>query len=242
MENLLQVRFTDDQVTYAKSLETITLRNIPRKFKRSKQGKNSRQLSTLSVAWEKSGSLGSTFLLAKFLLRLRRNHTESNRARKTLDLRTPRDRIWFGMLNAKRMSLYCAKRSGQLELRYKVITFFVALIPVVALGLLLSELSLPVWIVPTTLFCAGLCEIALIHFGLGSDTKAAKIIANQTTEIARQRRQLWIDQDRDDIELWIAALESQEIAITTEAIPYRENVSRECAKEAKRVLALQFGS
>ena len=159
-----------------------------------------------------------------------------------MDLRKPRERIWFGMLNAKRMSLYYSKRSRQLEIRYKVITFFVALIPVIALGLLLSEFPLPIWIVPTILFCAGLCEIALIHFGLGSDTKAAKVMANQTTEIAKQWRQLWIDQDRHDIEQWIEVLESQEIAITAEEIPYKENVSMECAREAKRVLAIQFGT
>lgn len=158
-----------------------------------------------------------------------------------MDSRKTRDRLWFGMLNAERMSRYYTRRSEQLDSRYKGITFGIALLPLIALALYQSGLPHTKWIVPVILSVAGFAELALIHFGLGSDTKAAKIMANQTTELAQQWRRLWIDQNRDGIREWIEMLETQEKTITAESIPYREDVNLECAKEAKHGLAIQFG-
>ena len=158
-----------------------------------------------------------------------------------MDLANSRDRIWNSMHRAERMSRYYSKRSRQLDFRYKVITFVIALIPLAALALYQTEVKYSEWSVPILLSVAGFCEFALIHFGLGGDTKAAKVMANQSTELAQQWRVLWIDQNREDIVKWIESLERQAIAITTESIPYREDVNDECFEETKYVLASQFG-
>ena len=152
----------------------------------------------------------------------------------------PRDRIWFNMLNAERMYRYYSRRSQQLDARYKRITYGITVIPLVAFALFGLEWQYANWVASALLFVAGLCEVWIIHEGLGGDIKAAKIMANQTTELAQQWRWLWINQKRADTTRWIEMLERQTQAVTMESIPYREDVSAECAKEAKYGLAVQF--
>ena len=163
-----------------------------------------------------------------------------------MDMRKPRDRIWRNMLNAKRLSLYYSRRTQQLEKRHKLITFSIALIPVIAIALLQLEWEFKYVAAAALLFVAAVVEVAVIHFGSGGDVKAAKIMANQTTEIAYQWSQLWIDQNRDDIMRWIEMLERATQTITTESISHQKrkgenHLDTQCAEDAKHELTLLFG-
>ena len=145
------------------------------------------------------------------------------------------------MLDANRMSRYYSARASKIDKRYKRATFILVAIPVLALALPNFEFAYPNWLIPIALILAGIGEVAVLHFGMGGDTKAAKIMANQTTELAHQWRWLWVNQQEVDVAPWIEMLERQTAASTTESIHPDKSVSEECAREANHELTFQFG-
>ena len=158
------------------------------------------------------------------------------------------DRIWHNLRNMERLSRYYSRRSRQLEIRQKIISFVVVVPLLIAVGLFQTGWENAAEITSALLFVTGICEAAIIHFGLGGDIKAAKIASNQTGELAQQWRKLWIDQHRADIVQWIDVLESLTVRATSEIISHptvnlkRKNyLDIECAKEAKHALQRQFG-
>lgn len=151
-----------------------------------------------------------------------------------------RKKIWKLMHKTERLSRYYSKRTRQLDTRFKLVTYALTVIP--ALALALPQFPwYPDWITPAALIGVGVCEIAVIHFGIGGDSKAAKVMANQTTELARQWRWLWNHQDRSDTERWSEMLESQLEASVAESIPLHKNTNDESFEETERELAIQFG-
>lgn len=158
-----------------------------------------------------------------------------------MDISKPRDRIWYFMHKTERLSRYYSKRTRQLDIRFKLITLALTLIPALALALPQLPWSYPNWLIPTALVLVGLSEMAIIHFGVGGETKAAKIMANQTTELARQWRWLWIHQDRTDVERWSEMLESQLEAAVAEPIPLQKKLNEKSFEETENAFAVQFG-
>ncbi len=158
-----------------------------------------------------------------------------------MNTRIPRDKIWYFMHKTERLSRYFSKRTRQLDKRFKLITYVLTAIPALALALPQFDWTYPDWLIPAILVAVGLCEIAVINFGLGGDTKAARIMANQTTALARQWRWLWTNQDRADVAQWSEMLESQLDAAVAESIPLQKSVNDESYEETERALAIQFG-
>lgn len=158
-----------------------------------------------------------------------------------MDVSNPRDRIWLNMHNTERMARYFSRRSSQLEMRHKIFTFFVAVIPVIAIAILQLDLEGKYWLASGVLVVAAVIEIALIHFGSGGDVKAAKIIGNQAARLAEDWRLLWIDQKRDNIVQWIELLERQTVQITAEGVSYREELNDECFEEVEHEFSYKFG-
>ena len=150
-----------------------------------------------------------------------------------------RKRIWDNWHRSERMSRYYSKRARQISVRFKFFTFGIALVPIFALFLAQSELPYPHWLIPILLSAVGFAQFALIHYELGGDAKAAKIMANQTTELAQQWRDVWNNPDCVDILPWVDKLERHALAITTESIPYREDVNNECFDETENELRNQ---
>lgn len=158
-----------------------------------------------------------------------------------MDLRKPRHRIWNGLKRTERMSLYYSRRSRQLEKKFKGIVYVLTALPALAFGLAQFDWEIPNWVIPLVLVLVGIAQIAVIHYGVGNDIKAAKIMAHQSRELASQWRELWINQDRPNITQWIDVLERQAIVLTTEEIEYDEEVNDECFEEVEDALAAQFG-
>ena len=158
-----------------------------------------------------------------------------------MDMRTPRDRIWYHMHNTERMSRYYARRSRALAKRHKIYTFLVAAIPVVAIATLGFNWEYKEWLASGILLVAALIEVAVIHFGVGSDVKAARIMGLQAGKLSEQWRKLWLDQERADVLSWIEFLEDQTKHVGIESIPYDNKLSAQCHREVIREFATQFG-
>ena len=164
----------------------------------------------------------------------------------TMDIRNPRDRIWDNLRNAERLSLYYSRRSEQLATRQRRITFVVAFPLLISVALFQLDWNHAIWVALSLLFVTGVCEAAIIHFRIGEDIKASKIKSNQATEVAYQWRKLWIDQNRDNIVLWVELLERMTQQITTESISHSKHrgtnpLNTKCAEDANHALSAQFG-
>ena len=157
-----------------------------------------------------------------------------------MDVSNPRDRIWLNMHNTERMARYFSRRSRQLELRHKTFTFFVAVIPVIAIAILQLDWENKHVVASGVLTAAAVIEIALIHFGSGGDVKAAKVIGNQAARLAEDWRLLWIDQGRNNIVQWIESLERQTVQITAEGVSYKEDLNDECFEEVEHEFSYKF--
>lgn len=158
-----------------------------------------------------------------------------------MDMSKPRDRIWYNMLDLNRMARYYSRRSGQLEKLYKGVALVVALIPLVVLGMYQLKWVHATLVGPIVLFAVGLAEFAIIHYDFGGNVKSAKIKSNQSSELAGQWRDLWIEQDRPNRDKWMESLERQKNALMTESIPFSKRLNDKCAKEVKIELPKQFG-
>ena len=158
-----------------------------------------------------------------------------------MEMRNPRDRIWLNMHNTERMARYFSRRSEQLEMRHKMLTFPIALIPIVAIAILQFEWESKYLAASVILLIAAVLELALIHFGSGGDVKAAKIMGNQAARLAEEWRRLWVDQRRDSLVQWIELLEGQTSQITAEGISYRKRLNDECFEEVEYEFAYKFG-
>lgn len=157
-----------------------------------------------------------------------------------MDTRNPRDRIWLHMHDTERMTRYYSQRSRQLDNKHKLLTYPVALLPVLAIFVLQTEWDQKYLTASLVLLVAAAVELALLHFGTGGDIKAAKIMANQTARLAEEWRRLWIDQRRDNIVQWIELLEGQTEQITSESISYKEKLNQKCFDEVEHEFAYKF--
>lgn len=158
-----------------------------------------------------------------------------------MDMADTRDRIWLNMHNTERMARYFSRRSQQLKMRHKLLTFPVALIPVVAIVVLQFEWQSKYLASSIILLVAAVLELALLHFGSGNDVKAARFMGNQAARLAEDWRRLWIDQKRENIVQWVEVLERQTSQITSEGVSYDEKLNEECFEEVEYEFAYKFG-
>lgn len=163
-----------------------------------------------------------------------------------MDIRRPRDRIWDNLRETERLKRYYSRRSRQLDLQHKWLTFPIAAIPVLAVVILQGEGQNRHLTASYMVIIAAILELALLHFGSGGDVKAAKIMGNQTTALAKQWRNLWFNQDRDDIMKWIEAMELLTDRAIDEPISHfkfrgKNYLDIKCAEEVNDVLVRKFG-
>ena len=163
-----------------------------------------------------------------------------------MNVSKPKDRIWDNWRESERRARYYSRRSRHLEKQHKWLTFPIALVPVAAVAILQVEWEHKLVVTTVFLTVGAVLELALLHFGSGGDIKAAKIMGNMNTELARQWRKLWIDQKRNNVVQWIEELEALSEQSTAESISHsvrkgENRLSNQCAEETNLALERQFG-
>ncbi len=108
-----------------------------------------------------------------------------------MNIRDYRDRVWYNFQNAERASRYYSRLSDKLQTRHKIVTFILAVAPVAAIAMLQSDWDIKQVLVAFILYLVAIIELALIHFDLGGNVKAARIMNVESDRVANQWRKLW---------------------------------------------------
>ena len=158
-----------------------------------------------------------------------------------IDIRDYRDRVWYHFQNAERASRYYSRLSHKLQTKHRIVTFVLSVAPVAAIALLQSDWQTKQVIAAVILWSVAIIELALIHFDLGGNVKAARIMNVEADRAANQWRKLWYNVDIEEPTAWVDYLEEQTRYMGgSEAIAYDRKLNEQCAREINHEFTQQF--
>ena len=161
-----------------------------------------------------------------------------------MDMNKPRDQIWFRIMHSERLARLYAYRSAKIRQVYNILSVGILAASSGAAVSLLVQLPYKDWIAAGLFFVVAVISIWMVQFDYAGQATVARILGNQCREIATEWTRLWAKQDDENIATLIELLENRMHSITAENLPHNKKIDElnvQCAREAKSVLAMQFG-